>query len=802
METGRPGPAGLRRLLGGGVVVLLASGVWAGLSVARGGLQPQDVSGVLGLPLGVLGVLVGAAVSLSALRLQQATDARAAALDSLAGAVAEIEVAERAHMLGDGAHLIDLRVEVTPRQGGAEPAGPQRLSDVAARYCSAPGRLVVTGAPGAGKTVFAVHLVVLLLAARGPADAVPVRLAIGDLPPPRTERRWWHRWRPGGFERWLTDSLVKVYGLRERTAADLVTRRLVIPVLDGLDEMDADVDGESASRAQQALDELNAYESVAGSAPVVLTCREQRYAELSDRYAWLRRSALLRIAGVDVSEARSYVRSRSDGRASPMDALLDDMGPAVAEALSSPFYLGLAYAVYGEVGQARSLARLRTADEVREHLLAHYIPAATRAANAAVRQARRRVAGVRSAWAGRGEYEPATVHRWLHHLAGEEGRIASLGEALGLVRARVLAGVVVFAVCGAALVWGPEAVRGLFPEPWWDHRHGAVLSFAVAGAGAVFCGAVFVSLLVDAIYPEPAEGVRGARAGAGRLRKSVADLAYVAMGAGGLPALFVIGAAAGRDHWLAGASAPIWYAVGAVVCFAACVGAGASERLVAHEGCGGLVGCVVLPALGWATGLVVRETDAYALWFLACLVFVVVAILLVEEAGASGFSVVAAVVAAVMAWSSVTVAPGGGFWSGAALGAAVFYVLACLFLGMGRAARIWREARRARRAVRLPGGLKLTVIPFVAGAAAEGLLGFAGVVTVTLAWMASCAAALLALYAMWLCAACLGRIPPRTDAFTTWAYHAGLLRIVGGGYQFRHGELHAWLVRNPRAPRP
>ncbi|QDQ13769.1 NACHT domain-containing protein [Streptomyces spectabilis] len=346
METGRPGPAGVRWMLGGGVVVLVAGCVWAGWSVSRGGLQPQDVSGVLGLPVGILGVLVGAAVSLSALRLQQATDARAVALDGLAGTVEEIEVAERAHMLGNGAHLIDLRVEVTPRQGGTEPPGPQRLSDVAAWYCAAPGRLVVTGAPGAGKTVFAVHLVVRLLAARGPADPVPVRLAIGDLPAPRTHRRWWGRWRTvGGFEHWLTSSLVKVYGLRERTAADLVARRLVIPVLDGLDEMDTEVEGDAPSRAQQALDELNAYESVDGSAPVVLTCREQRYAELSERYAWLRQSALLRIAGVGADEARRYVESRSDGRGSPLGTLLQGAGEAVAQALSSPFYLGLAYAV-------------------------------------------------------------------------------------------------------------------------------------------------------------------------------------------------------------------------------------------------------------------------------------------------------------------------------------------------------------------------------------------------------------------------------------------------------------------------
>jgi hypothetical protein len=41
-----------------------------------------------------------------------------------------------------------------------------------------------------------------------------------------------------------------------------------------------------------------------------------------------------------------------------------------------------------------------------------------------------------------------------------------------------------------------------------------------------------------------------------------------------------------------------------------------------------------------------------------------------------------------------------------------------------------------------------------------------------------------------------GRLPWRTAEFMEWAYEAGLLRISGVAYQFRHQELANWLSRS------
>ncbi|MGW1912712.1 hypothetical protein ACWCQS_18795 [Streptomyces sp. NPDC002076] len=45
-------------------------------------------------------------------------------------------------------------------------------------------------------------------------------------------------------------------------------------------------------------------------------------------------------------------------------------------------------------------------------------------------------------------------------------------------------------------------------------------------------------------------------------------------------------------------------------------------------------------------------------------------------------------------------------------------------------------------------------------------------------------------------AAARGRLPLRLARFLDWAHHAGLLRVAGNSYQFRHTEFQRWLVRD------
>ncbi|WJV46100.1 NACHT domain-containing protein [Streptomyces flavofungini] len=795
--------AGVRWLLGGGVAVLVAGCGWAGWSVRGAELGPQDVAGVLGVPLGVLGILVGAGVSLSALRLQRASDARAVALDQLARAVEDVEVAERTHMLGTGAHLIDLPVEVTPRWGGAEPPGPQRLSDVAQWYCAEPGRLVMTGEPGAGKTVFAVHLVVRLLGVRGAEDAVPVRLAIRDLPPARTRRRWWGGRRTvGGFEHWLKDSLVKSYEVPTAVAADLVSRRLVVPVLDGLDEMDPE-DGEP-ERACRALAELNAYQAVGGSAPLVLTCREQRYAELSGLHTWLREATLLRVGGVDAEQARRYVALRSDGRSSPMDAVVDAIGDgtaggAVADALSSPFYLGLAFAVYGESPDVAPPVSGASADEIREQLLARYVPAATTSANAAVRRARGSLTGDRTVWGRQREYAPRRVHRWLGRMAAaaEHGG-ATHGRVVGPHVTRAASALTVAVAAAGALYVVPDLVRGLVPEEWWARSEEFPHPLFFSGLVALASAMTRSTMLCEHTPLGSAERVRRPRLRwPERLRRALRTT--VSGGGSTTPvlALFVLGAMVPFSDAYAAVPQEAWYAVGVLLAQCACLAyLIAAIPFVAYRDARELAACVAAPLVA---GPVVRIAMTYDPVLAAVCGggLALAALVLWRVRVLPGFALVGGGIGVTIGAAHDFPAPGDGFSGGASVGTLLFYVLACVFLGPGtepRADAVGRVWRRASRTSNLPA----FALAFIVGRGAEAMLGFAGVVYLVVGFGAAELGGSMARGASTLGGAALGRVPPRPSAFLAWAYHAGLLRVVGGEYEFRHRELREWLARNPR----
>ncbi|MET8685893.1 NACHT domain-containing protein [Streptomyces sp. NPDC004732] len=803
------GPA--RWLFVSGAATLLASGVWAVWSMRLGGMQPQDVAGVLGLPLGVLGLLVGAAISLSALRLQRASDGLGVALDRLAGSVEDVEVAERTHMLGTGAHLIDLHVDVEPRGGGAALRGRQRLSDVARWYCAAPGRLVVTGPAGAGKTVLAVHLVVSLLEARAPGSPVPVRLSIRDLPPVGGRRWWGLRRARGGLEQWLVSSLVKSYDVDSAAAAELVARRLVIPVLDGLDEMDTEVgeddedDQDDSCHARQALGELNGYQGLGGSSPLVLTCRAQRYAELAYQQAWLREATLLRIAGVDADQADAYVQLRSDGRPSPMDAVADVMrgsaaGP-VAGLLSSPFYLGLAFAVYGEgVGALRPLVDFRTEDELREYLLARCVPTATAAANAAAQRARASLVGARSVRSRQAEYEAGAVHRWLHHMAGPEGRIASIGDVVGKWSTLALSMATGLALVAAVLLVVPDVLARCFPDEWWEHREGTASSVLLAGLVTLGAGVGWMSILRDR---EPSRLSERARqrparvsermAGATRRACRTACGVLVPTAAVVLDALFVYG------DWYREIPGLGWYVLGVVTGVALPAVLALNDDFVAYTDRRELAGCVVLPAFGYPVGLVLAETGSLAV-FVCGAVLTGTGVLLWSLGFVRGYSLAGGAFTCLYVSDPRALGLDGRFPAGCLVGFVAAYVLGCVLLGSERAAQTRQAVRHAGRRVEWLLPLGSFVLLTLAGVAAVAQLGFAGVVYLALA-LATLRLIGPLIYALLILTAHLrGRMPLTPDAFLAWAYHAGLLRIVGGAYQFRHSELQEWLDRNPSPP--
>ncbi|MEU6720174.1 NACHT domain-containing protein [Nonomuraea sp. NPDC046802] len=204
-----------------------------------------------------------------------------------------------------------------------------------------PQRLMVVGESGAGKTVLAIELVLqllepLLTTGGQPSHRVPVRLNAA-------------RWTLGSpFEPWLAEQLVHDFGLAGKDAARLVRDRQVLPVLDGLDELDPEPSTGPPRRAIGLLNELNRYSDLSGRRPgaVVVTCRADRHAELSEARAGLDNATRIHLHDLTIEQISAYLRNRwPDGhpcdrhRSGIHEALSGTSGAAVRIALATPWRL-------------------------------------------------------------------------------------------------------------------------------------------------------------------------------------------------------------------------------------------------------------------------------------------------------------------------------------------------------------------------------------------------------------------------------------------------------------------------------
>ncbi|MFD8076868.1 NACHT domain-containing protein [Streptomyces sp. NPDC059718] len=397
--------------------------LYAVVQLSRGGLGPQDAAGLLGLPIGLAALLV------SVFALRKPSESNTADLvrgwaATLAAQVASGEGRVYGLLLGDDTLPIDLAYTLQPapgRNATAPPHGrllpaPPPVSAVlpppsspaggaphVASYWrdTRPQRLVVTGAAGAGKTVFALALILALTRNRTDTDLVPVRIPVA----------LWDTTTP--LDAFLIQRLIQAYGWPHQQAAALVEHGMVLPVLDGLDEMDPILpDGTpdpDAPRARATLEKLDAYRVRGEPGPVVLTCRTSHLEALAAR-GFLRDSARVAIEPVALADAVNYLTTRAQDQTRwqrLIDQLTSRPTSALSTWLSTPWRLCLVATVYHHDGDPRELNDRTTAQDLDDHLLARFIPAASRLHSHSRRRSSRQPM-----------YHPDQVHRWLRHLTG------------------------------------------------------------------------------------------------------------------------------------------------------------------------------------------------------------------------------------------------------------------------------------------------------------------------------------------------------------------------------------------------
>lgn len=229
-------------------------------------------------------------------------------------------------------------------------------------------RAVVIGHPGAGKTTLAMLLVCQLLADRDTGEPVPVLLNLSDWDP-----------REEHLDAWLARRLTAYYPMladRRRFGPDaarrLLDHELVLPVLDGLDEMAADL-------RQAAMEALT--QRVVHAQPFVLTCRSVEYHNLIEATGTpLIRTAVVEIEPVTAAQAADYLPDgRIDGarRWAPVTAQLkSNPRGTLAQALSTPLMAYLARTMYSSPRTDPAvLTSFTDPAAVEEHLLRGYLPA-------------------------------------------------------------------------------------------------------------------------------------------------------------------------------------------------------------------------------------------------------------------------------------------------------------------------------------------------------------------------------------------------------------------------------------------
>jgi len=444
--------------------------------------------------------------------------------------------------------------------------GDRKLADVLAAVPT--GRLVVLGEPGSGKTMLMVGLVLDLLARRSSDGPVPVLASLAS-------------WDPVGqdLHGWLGATLITDYPDLAATPPPgsagsnrfeaLVEAGLILPVLDGLDEITESVRPRAIARINN---ELQPGEQV------VVTCRTKQYqaaVSLQDGQGAALRAAAVQLSPLIFDQVASYLREDAGpagvGRWDFLDGL--SLGSPVRTALAMPLMAGLARTIYnprpgehaGRLRDPAELSGLADRSAVEASLLDAFIPAAYRTST-------------------KGRWTAAQAETWLVFLARHlEQTIRKPDLAWWQLRRsmpRTAAGAVVAvaAVLGVVtgIVVGLGFAAGIVAGGVLGVGVGVVLGI---GFGIGVAVPLAAGLVGRSGAEAPARGVRVRAVVAGLARRTIAE----ALGRG-------VGV---RSAWLVAG-----IVVGVVLVAEAVAGAGSAAGAVLAAGTGVAVAVVVVAVAG------------------------------------------------------------------------------------------------------------------------------------------------------------------------------------------------------------
>lgn len=229
---------------------------------------------------------------------------------------------------------VDLDAE-RPRIRVAERLRP--WSEITHQWDAGAGRMVILGKPGYGKTVAALTLIKHI---NTPDDAGRI---VAELFPLAEWQRWRGEHPTAPFRQWLAEQLTRMHPeLAGAVARELVDARLVLPVLDGLDEIAAVEDRRACVAA------IDSYaERGEPHRPFVLTCRAHEYYELAPD--WVRDDERVVLVGLQPDQIQAKLAEPQIAGRPAWDALRHQQATgdaAINELFRSPLRLAIALQVY------------------------------------------------------------------------------------------------------------------------------------------------------------------------------------------------------------------------------------------------------------------------------------------------------------------------------------------------------------------------------------------------------------------------------------------------------------------------
>ncbi|MDT9682653.1 NACHT domain-containing protein [Streptomyces sp. TRM76323] len=229
-------------------------------------------------------------------------------------------------------------------------------------------RLILLGEPGAGKTTLAVLLVRELLRDAPPGEPVPVLLDLAPWNPRKESLGDWMARRI--HEDYPALRNYETYG--RDAARKLVSEGRVLPVLDGFDELPAELRPRALAAVNRA---------VAVHEPLVLASRTAEYRAAVEAGDVVTAAAAVVALPVKAEDVVAYLQSVvAPRRAAAWRPVTEEItrnpdGP-LARALSLPLNVWLARTVYSAPdSDPAELLRHSDAESVRRHLLDSLVPA-------------------------------------------------------------------------------------------------------------------------------------------------------------------------------------------------------------------------------------------------------------------------------------------------------------------------------------------------------------------------------------------------------------------------------------------